>query len=609
MFASLFLSLGRFGNNCRSWLLGPHVGVKQDLSSLQASDFLAALRSLVEQADVASRMPIEERHRRLAGRDSPSASVLLEELQSIAVHSYKHLARWSVSESGEERSRIHGAVALAFQHEALIVLTDKDWAKPKRLKTHEAFWDVSPDLASSKAAKLALKGRLPSDDLDLLKAFFVDAVGIPERLTQQDLEARLRVPLSQEPQQQSSWQEGFGLQDFEDFATVRRGPGILRPGEGEEDFFRPADNLTGGAGGAGTTGDAGASFGSERYSQDPQGTDAGGSRGSGDSMGPSSTESPSRPDVQREEGEEREGQEAPSSSSAMPSRIDSIPEQPETVQEEQEELEEEDTFDWDGEDANDPYKVLRVDKDANDETIKRSYKKLALKYHPDKNRGSEIAQKRFQAIAAAYETLRDPEKRRAYDKAAAKKESASREEEDRPPQPKWEPKVSVEQAREMFRSFFGDRPTAEPEASKPTARRKAADSPDVSTPDRSGKTQIRKLSKEEYNNLLSELKEAEETAKMWHEEVEAAREQLQEAEATRDRYLRILQECYDRSRTQLAHSQSIGLSGLEGAFVAAGWLGIQFPELRRVAQKKQQKLDRAATKIQRPVHDTSSLSC
>lgn len=36
MFASLFLSLGRFGNNCRSWLLGPHVGVKQDLSSLQA---------------------------------------------------------------------------------------------------------------------------------------------------------------------------------------------------------------------------------------------------------------------------------------------------------------------------------------------------------------------------------------------------------------------------------------------------------------------------------------------------------------------------------------------------------------------------------------------
>lgn len=94
-------------------------------------------------------------------------------------------------------------------------------------------------------------------------------------------------------------------------------------------------------------------------------------------------------------------------------------------------------------------------------------------------------------------------------------------------------------------------------------------------------------------------------------QVEAAREQLQEAEATRvrdsewnaqtetnacivqhpahecfhphtfpqDRYLRILQECYDRSRTQLAHSQSIGLSGLEGAFVAAGWLGIQFPEL------------------------------
>ena len=47
-------------------------------------------------------------------------------------------------------------------------------------------------LLGSKAANLALKGLLPPDDLDVLKEFFVDAVGIPESLTQQDLEARLR---------------------------------------------------------------------------------------------------------------------------------------------------------------------------------------------------------------------------------------------------------------------------------------------------------------------------------------------------------------------------------------------------------------------------------
>ena len=48
--------------------------------------------------------------------------------------------------------------------------------------------------------------------------------------------------------------------------------------------------------------------------------------------------------------------------------------------------------------------------------IKKRFKKLAIQYHPDKNRDNpEEAKKKFQKIAAAYETLSDPEKRRVYD--------------------------------------------------------------------------------------------------------------------------------------------------------------------------------------------------
>ncbi|CAE7241110.1 unnamed protein product, partial [Symbiodinium natans] len=206
-----------------------------------ASAFLGALRSLIRQAEAASRTAREEHCKRLAGPDSPTATALLNELQTVAVQAYKHLAQCVRAVLGEDRNRVQTSIALAFQHEALLILTDKEWDKPKRLKSHEAFWDVHSDVASSKAGKLALKNRLPADDLDELKAFFVDIVGIPERLTQQDLEARLRVPLSQAPDQQSSWNEGFGLNDFEDIATIRRGPGVLGQGGEGDEFFQPAD--------------------------------------------------------------------------------------------------------------------------------------------------------------------------------------------------------------------------------------------------------------------------------------------------------------------------------------------------------------------------------
>lgn len=49
------------------------------------------------------------------------------------------------------------------------------------------------------------------------------------------------------------------------------------------------------------------------------------------------------------------------------------------------------------------YEVLGVAADANDAAIKKAYRKLSMKYHPDKNQGDEEAQRRFQEIARAYE--------------------------------------------------------------------------------------------------------------------------------------------------------------------------------------------------------------
>lgn len=63
----------------------------------------------------------------------------------------------------------------------------------------------------------------------------------------------------------------------------------------------------------------------------------------------------------------------------------------------------------------DYYKVLGVEKKATQDEIKKAFRKLAIKYHPDKTKGDKAAEEKFKEVNEAYEVLGDKNKRQKYD--------------------------------------------------------------------------------------------------------------------------------------------------------------------------------------------------
>ena len=72
------------------------------------------------------------------------------------------------------------------------------------------------------------------------------------------------------------------------------------------------------------------------------------------------------------------------------------------------------------------YEILEVKQDADFDEIKAKYRKLAMKYHPDRNPDNKEAEEKFKRITEAYETLGDTEKRKDYDEKLLNKGTGSR---------------------------------------------------------------------------------------------------------------------------------------------------------------------------------------
>lgn len=103
----------------------------------------------------------------------------------------------------------------------------------------------------------------------------------------------------------------------------------------------------------------------------------------------------------------------------------------------------------------DYYEILGVDRSADEQTIKRAYRKLAKKYHPDTNKGNAIAEEKFKEATEAYAVLSDPEKRKEYDQFGHENSDGSYREYH------FEEEDLDEILRSIFGGAFGRRPMRE----------------------------------------------------------------------------------------------------------------------------------------------------
>jgi curved DNA-binding protein len=102
----------------------------------------------------------------------------------------------------------------------------------------------------------------------------------------------------------------------------------------------------------------------------------------------------------------------------------------------------------------DYYKILEIDKNATADDIKKAYRKLARKFHPDLNPNDKEAHKKFQQINEANEVLSDPEKRKKYDHYGKDWQHAEQFEKQRQSQPRQETYTSEDFSGSDFSSFF-----------------------------------------------------------------------------------------------------------------------------------------------------------